>query len=369
MTQEVIERRPSLIGHDSKRVKNEVDLDEAEKKKPGVFASNSSLVLQAIDHGYVLVFKDPETGEVYGYNLIDYIISTFGGLPTDQFPRTRFQLVNVWGEVGAMKTNLAVQLVALAAGCYEEGISEDEWRSRWAWVREMCIVNREDLIRVGDKIAEEGNARFPVLLLDDVDSVLGKQMSWEDQELYRLVHQTWGMIRRVVGCIITTEPDIEMVQTTLQQMMSFEVIVYPGSRGNPSVPSYKAERMCSDIHPYFRAKNKLTKIVVEDNVVFDPQSVPTWWWETYQPATTEEGRKTFKKMVNRMRELEDEMAKGGPEAEKKKANANAVRRVLSVPELEKTLRSEGVKISEHQAQRVTRKLKEVAKEKLGVEEP
>lgn len=347
--------RPSLIGHDASRVKNELELSEDEKKDDGILQVASYEVAKAINHGYILVGDE-------AFNLIDYIVATFAGLSTDEFKRTRFLLVNIWGEQGAMKTNLAVQLIANAAGCYEIGISKEERVRRWRWVREMCIVNREDLIRVGRKIEAGEDARFPVILLDDVNSILGRQLAWEDRDLYRLSFTCWGMIRRVAGCVITTEPNIEVIMEVLKEMMNFEVIVYPGSKGNPSVPSYKAERMCHDIHPYFRATDKASKIIVEEDVAFDPLSVPEWWWAGYQPDTSKEGRKTFGKMLDRMEELEGELLKGGKDGMKQIAKT-AARSPYTDDTLGTILREEGLEMSQAKLNKVNKRLKEVGEKR------
>ena len=349
------ERRPSLVGHDSSRVVNDIELSEEERRNPAVLEVKSAEVRKAINHGYILVGEE-------SFNLIDYIVATFAGLSTDEFKRTRFHMINIWGEQGAMKTNLAVQLIALAAGCYEAGISEEEWRRRWAWVREMCIVSREDLIRVGRTIEAGGTSRFPVILIDDINSILGRQLAWEDRDLYRLAFNVWGMIRRVCGTILTTEPNIEIIMEVLKEIMTFEVIVYPGSKGSPSIPSYKAERMCHDIHPYFRAVDKITKIIVEEDVPFDPLSVPTWWWETYQPDTTLEGRKNFGKMLDRMEELVDEAAKGGKDEMKKMAKS-AARSPYTDDTLGTILREEGFEMSQAKLNKLNKKLKAVGEKR------
>jgi hypothetical protein len=357
------ERRPSLIGHDPSRVKNEIELSEEEKKVPGILEVKSALVAQAINHGYILVGEED-------FNLIDYIVATFQGLSTDEFKRTRFLLVNIWGEQGAMKTNLAVQLIAWAAGCYEEGISREEWRKRWAWVREMCIVSRQDLIRVGRRIQAGDTARFPVILLDDVNSILGRQLAWEDRDLYRLSFTVWGMIRRVVGTVITTEPNIEMIMEVLKEIMNFEVIVYPGSKGNPSIPSYKAERMCHDIHPFFRATDKTSKIIVEEDVPFDPLSVPTWWWETYQPATSTEGRESFGKMLDRMEELEDELISGKDDkAEKLRLAKSATAHAFTNGDVKKLALKNDIHASAENIQALVRDLKSLIETKAAENPP
>src|SRR5438105_13160170 len=104
------ERRPSLIGHDADRVKNEIQLTQEEKQDEGIVKVTSWEVAKAINHGYILVGAE-------SFNLIDYIVATFQGLSTDELKRTRFHLVNIWGEQGAMKTNHAVQLIGVDAGC------------------------------------------------------------------------------------------------------------------------------------------------------------------------------------------------------------------------------------------------------------
>lgn len=265
----------------------------------------------------------------------------------------------------SMKTNLAVQLIAEAAGCFEKGISDEEWRRRWTWVREMCIVSRQDLIRVGRRIQAGDEARFPVLLLDDVNSILGRQLAWEDRDLYRLAFETWGMIRRVVGCIITTEPNIGVIQDVLCEMMTFEVIVYPGSKGNPSMPSYTAERMCNRIHPYYRDKGDMTKIIVEEDVMFDPLSVPSGWWATYQPETNKEGRAKFGKMLDRMEEIETELLEGGKGAkEERKVAEKVARNMGNTRDIEKILRDSGLKGDGTKMARAIKAVKDYATERV-----
>ncbi len=282
-----------------------MDLGEGAEEEGSLQLASWQLA-EAIKRGYVIP----------GFNLVDYVRSTWQGLSTDaknpirpDRPRTRFHLVNIWGEQGSAKTSFAAQLLGLAYGAYDEDKTEEEKVAAWEFCEKVTVVNRQDLITVAELVSEP-NQRLKVMLLDDLNSIIPRQLAWEDRELYRYSFQLLGMIRRKTGVVLTTEPNIEMVIEAFKEVMTFEVILYPNA-------TYKVERMCHDIHPYYRAQDKLTKIIIDDpdhGATFDPYDTPSWWWERYQDRTNVEGHCAWRKVIDRMSEMEDEAAnKGGKE--------------------------------------------------------
>lgn len=339
-----------------------------------VASVSSFQVYQAIKHGYVIP----------GWKLIDYIRSTWQGFETDppsplcvcgafigkddanweshlalpgehaRKPRRRFHLVNVWGEQGSSKSSFVAQMLGLVHGGYAQGVSQGEWQEAWDWSQKVTITNREDLKAVAE-LAEKPGQRFDVVYFDDLNSIIGKQLAWEDRQLYKATFEMLGMIRRVTGAIITSAPNIEMVIGAFNRVMTFECIVYPNS-------SFKVERMCHDIHPYYWATDKVTKIMIEEDR-FDPYDTPLYFWKPYEERTNSVGHGSFRKVVERMNELDAEgEGQGGKDA------AKAVHKAFTNTDVREIVKELGLKASGEKLQELTKRLKERAAQRLKLPE-
>jgi hypothetical protein len=340
-----------MLQHNSNRVLNKVE--QGPDDDDGTFKTNSWAVAEAVKHGYIL--KD--------YNLIDYIETTWQGLSTDPphpvdpaKKRTRFHLINVWGEQGASKTSFVAQLAGLAYGAYEDRLTIEERRAIWRFVQQIVIVNRTDLRRVAEMV-KNPNQRFKLIILDDINSIIPRQLAWMDRDLYQETFTLLGMIRRKAGCIVTTEPNIEMLIEAFKEVMSIEVIVYPNS-------SYKVERMCHDIHPYYRAQDKLTKIIVEDpdhGAIFNPYDTPTEWWDEYQARTNDQGQEAWDKTIARIAKLEESAA--DKDKEERESAEKAIKRG-STREIAEKYRAAGGKMNQHDIEKIVHLVKAEQMSKL-----
>ena len=160
--------------------------------------------------------------------------------------------------------------------------------------------------------AKQKNQRFKVLVLDDVNSIIPRQLAWEDRELYRKLFTLLGMIRRKAGTLLITAPNIEMVIGALVSTSTFEGMVYHGSvkyleggalEMHPEIPSYDIERICHRINPSIIGKDFPTKIIVESadhGATLDWRDVPGWWWNEYQDRTNEQGQKAWDDTLDRV---------------------------------------------------------------------
>ena len=352
------------------------DLEEQGVQKTRAISVGSWQVAQAIKHGYVIP----------GWKLIDYVRSTWKGIEGDKpspicvcgewvgqdeekwtahwlrqkndgehyrKPRKRFHLVNLWGEQGATKSSFVAQLLGLAHGGYDQSLPHDKWREAWDWCQRVTICNRDDLKEVAALLDEPGK-RFDILYFDDLNSTIGKQLAWEDRDLYRQTFELLGMIRRNVGTIITTAPNIEMVIGAFQRVMTFEGIVFPNS-------TFKVERMCHDIHPYFWAKDRVTKIVVEEGS-FDPYDTPMYYWKPYEDRTNSQGHGAMQRVIERIGELEQE--KEGEDGEEVKKMA---KKMVNVPtnQILDSVRESGIKIDQNKGNQIINAVKKAMAEKGG----
>jgi hypothetical protein len=304
-------------------------------------------VQQQINHGYILP----------GYNLIDYIRSTWAGLPTDPVnpidatkPRLRFHAVNIWGEAGASKTNLAVQLMGLVYGAYDP--NPERAKVGWEYVQRMCIVNTQDLIDAYSMI-QKANERLRLILIDDVNTIIPRQLWFEDKQLYMKLYKMLGMIRRKVGTFMTTEPNIEFLQDALGGICTFEVIVYPNS-------TYQVQRYCADIDPWHALKARVVKICVEYSS-YSIYDVPPEFWRVYQARTNEEGNKTFMDVVEHLKG-------GGKRAEEMKKEASRfvarTMREVNVDSFIQRKRAEGLRIPQNGAEQFLRDYRDEVLAKL-----
>ncbi len=381
----------SQLEHDEKggkslaEMEKQVQRDFSEQgiREPSV---GSYQVAMAIKRGYV----------VPGWRLIDYVRSTWKGMEGDQLspicicgeyvgddkeawiahgwregepeglgngtvshrrkPRKRFQLVNVWGEQGSTKSSFVAQLLGLAHQGYGEGLTDEERIKAWDWCQEITICNRDDLQKAADYLDEPGK-RFDVLYLDDVNSTIGKQLAWEDRDLYRLTFNLVGMIRRNVGTLFTSLPNIQMLIGSFVNVETFEVIVYPNS-------TYKVERMAHDIHPYLFAKDRITKIIVDEGS-FNPYDTPMYYWKKYEERTNIQGHGAIRNVIDRIGELEQETA------DNKKEEVKAMmRKGLRVPDnkILEAARANGLKIGQHAGQELLRVAKKMMLENSSLDE-
>jgi hypothetical protein len=216
-------------------------LTEAGTNAGKVVKVSSWNVINAIEQGYVKP----------GLRLIDYLRATWEGYQDDppspvckcgkfvgqsegkwrrhmeanpegthgRRPIKRFELVNVWGIQGAKKSTLIAQLLLLLHGAYNRKISDEEFRRICDYCQKITITNTKELIEVGRELKEAGDS-YDILYLDDLNSIIPKQLAWKDRPAYEAVFEAIGMIRRSVRVIITSEPNIEMVILAFNRVMN-----------------------------------------------------------------------------------------------------------------------------------------------------
>jgi hypothetical protein len=348
-------------------------LKEAGTSSKKVMRFSSWNVINAIEQGYVKP----------GLRLLDYLRATWEGYEDDppspvckcgiyigqsegrwkrhrdstedgynarkhgRRPIKRFELVNVWGIQGAKKSTFIAQLILALHGAYDPTLSDEEFHKICDYCQKITITNTKELIEVGRELKEAGDS-YDVLYLDDLNSIIPKQLAWKDREAYEAVFEAIGMIRRNVRVIITSTPNIEMVMAAFNRVMTFEVIVYPASK-------YKVERMCHDIHPYFWAKDKVTKIVIEEGR-FNPYDTPHYFWATYEKRTNSEGNRNWQRSLDKLQAYEEGGGKTAEEVTRKAIHA------VKVPtrEISNAYREAGGTISEREVE----KLLKIAKAKM-----
>ena len=353
-------------------------LSEAGVASGKVMSFSSWNVINAIEMGYVKV----------GFHLEDYLRATWEGYPDDppspvckcgkfvgqsegkweahlaanpegkhgRRPIKRFELVNVWGIQGAKKSTFILQLLLDLHGGYKPEISEERFREICDYCQKITITNTKELVAVGRELKEAGDS-YDVLYLDDLNSIIPKQLAWKDREAYEAVFEAIGMIRRSVRVIITSAPNIEMIIGAFNRVMTFEVLVVPASK-------YKVERMCHDIHPYFWAKDKVTKIVIEEGR-FNPYDTPHYLWGKYEERTNSEGSRNWQRSLDKLQAY-DEGASGMLANEEKNAKRAAITHMGNSNEFQKILRKNGIKGDGTDMAKALKEFKELAKAKLGV---
>lgn len=293
-------------------------LSESGISQGKVMRFSSWNVINAIEQGYIKP----------GYSLVQYLQATWDGYPDDppspvcrcgkfvgqsegnwarhvssspegkhgRRPIKRFELVNVWGIQGAKKSTLIAQIILYLHGAYNKSLSKEEFERICDYCQKITITNTKELIEVGRELKKAGDS-YDVLYLDDINSIIPKQLAWKDREAYEAVFEAIGMIRRNVRVIITSEPNIEMVIQAFNRVMTFEVIVFPASK-------FKVERMCHDIHPYYWAKDKVTKIVVQEGR-FNPYDTPNYFWKKYEERTNSQGQEGWQRSLDKLQAYEE----------------------------------------------------------------
>lgn len=265
-------------------------------------------------------------GYVYdGWKIEDYIDAAIRGkIPS-------FENVVIWGPMGTLKSNLAMQL---AHHVYND----------WDLVLERMILTPEELIKLYDEAAQS-NQRIPLIILDDITSTLPKHLWFFNRKQFARLHQLVAVIRKQFGCIISTTPRPENVIGPLAEVMKNEITTFPNREALINryvwLPSEKA------------MESKFKKIALERRKI-DMYKVPSDVFMKY-----DQKRDAVAKVILRQMNVDQV----GKDVKKQRMN------ILDLPNetiIEK-VRESGIKISQDKARMIVKVIKNLASETEIVE--
>ena len=259
----------------------------SEDEMISIYKVPSNLLKKAIEFGYIIP----------SWNLTDYIRQGITG--QGDIKKLGFNGVAMWGELGSGKSNLCLQLAYV--------IYRD-----WDIVLSRVCVNRADLLNLYRTVREKFE-RIPLVILDDVTTMLPRSLWQEDRELYTLFQKFLGVVRPKISGLIVNLPDLSWLHESLFEVMNFEVNVTPNQK-------YQVQRFYREVDPFHNQKVKFMKILVEYSD-FKLEDVPKDVYKEY-----------FEKRVTMIDDVTEKLeAKLGAEVEGQ------------VPEIDKVSANQGLK--------------------------